>query len=56
MRRIVTLAVLALACVGCSSGSSDGIKGPDACPSRITWNGNVYYGAKFPSRRPPDVR
>jgi Family of unknown function (DUF6281) len=52
MRRILTLAVLALVCAGCSSGSSDSVTGPGACPSRITWNGTVYYGAKFSSRRP----
>jgi hypothetical protein len=51
MRRIVTAACLALACAGCGSGSTDS-SATQSCPSRITWQGTVYYGAKLDSRLP----
>jgi hypothetical protein len=52
MRRIVTAACLALACAGCGSGGTDGSTGDGRCPSRITWQGTVYYGARLESRLP----
>jgi uncharacterized protein DUF6281 len=52
MRRIVTAACLALACAGCSSGATDSSAGPARCPSRITWQGTVYYAAELRSRLP----
>jgi hypothetical protein len=51
MRRIVTAACLALACAGCGSGSTDK-SATQSCPSRVTWQGTVYYGAKLDSRLP----
>jgi hypothetical protein len=52
MRRIVTAACLALACAGCSSGATDRSAGPPRCPSRITWQGTIYYAAELRSRLP----
>jgi hypothetical protein len=52
MRRIVTAACLALACAGCSSGATDNSAGPPRCPSRITWQGTIYYAADLRSRLP----
>jgi hypothetical protein len=52
MRWILTAACLAAACSGCSSGSTDSITAPGHCPSRITWQGTIYYGTKLPSRVP----
>jgi hypothetical protein len=52
MRRIVTAACLALACAGCGSGATDDSAGPARCPSRITWQGTIYYAAELRSRLP----
>jgi Family of unknown function (DUF6281) len=53
MRRIVTVACLALACLGCSSGSRDELVSSGAsCAARITWDGALYYGQTFPSLPP----
>jgi hypothetical protein len=52
MRRIVTAACLALVCAGCSSGATDTSAGPARCPSRITWQGTIYYAAELRSRLP----
>jgi hypothetical protein len=50
MKWILTAACLVL-CAGCGSGRGH-VSGPPLCVSRITWDGTVYYGAKFPSRLP----
>jgi Family of unknown function (DUF6281) len=51
MRRILTAACLAAACAGCGAGSTDS-SATQRCPSRITWQGTVYYGAKLRSHLP----
>jgi len=52
MRRILTAACLALTCAGCGSGASDSFTGAAHCPSRITWQGTIYYAAELRSRLP----
>ena len=47
----MTAACLAAVCAGCGSGSID-TAATQSCPSRITWQGTVYYGAKLDSRLP----
>ena len=48
----MTAACLALACAGCSSGATESTAGPPRCPSRITWQGTVYYAVELRSRLP----
>ena len=48
----MTGACVVLACAGCSSGATDRSAAPLRCPSRITWQGTVYYGARLESPLP----
>ena len=48
----MTAACLVAVCAGCSTGATDSSTRPRRCPSRITWQGTVYYGAKLQSRLP----
>ena len=48
----MTVACLVAVCAGCSSGATDNVTRAGRCPSRITWDGTVYYGAELRSRLP----
>ena len=52
MSRILTAACVVAVCAGCGSGASDSQTRAGVCPSRITWQGTVYYGARLESPLP----
>src|SRR5262245_44952294 len=52
MSRILTAACVVAVCVGCGSGANNSLTRAGRCPSRITWQGTVYYAARLESPLP----